>query len=415
MAQRKIYVVKPETRRRCEIVPATEEAIRMFKEVSFELFHFFYQIDTIPFSIYFRVGDEIIEFIRPEEHCAELLDQISQAVTKEYENISILMRFADMEAYAALMNSVRKQKIDNLLKKDPALDPKILDMFADLSSASQMVVRGGITQEVDKKVKATAAQMVDTLMQSEVAIGTLTKMVLADPTLYDHSASVAMIAGVIATKLLPQKKLQREDAETVARSGLYHDVGKTCIPAAVLNKPGKFTPEEFEVMKTHTVLGYEELNKARTLGAPIDELVARVALEHHERFTGKGYPFGRKGRFEEHPNGIHLYTRIVTVADVYSALLMERVYKPAYDAKDALAIMIKQAADEYDPDIFAPFLKHVIKSLDIQLDRDPNAPSAAAAAGRPAGKIIQTKGKDKPDKGKILIIEDKKITVKKPS
>jgi HD-GYP domain-containing protein (c-di-GMP phosphodiesterase class II) len=152
-------------------------------------------------------------------------------------------------------------------------------------------------------------------------------------------------------------------------------------------------------MKSHTVLGFEELQKARKQGAPIEDLVCRVALEHHERFTGKGYPFGRVGRLEENPNGIHLYTRIVTIADVYSALLMKRVYKPAYEAKDALAIMVKSAAEEYDPEIFHAFLRHVIKSLKIEVKTVKDAMGPG--------------DKEPQDKSKIFILEDGKITLKK--
>jgi putative nucleotidyltransferase with HDIG domain len=392
---KKKYVVKPATRQRCIIQKASPELLGNFVEISFELFHFLYQLESIDFTLYFRVEDELIEFMKPNELSKELLDQLSSAMTKEYDNIALLIRKDEDDRYRATIDGVRQKRISTLIQKDPDLDPKVLNLFADLSSASQMVVRGGLTHEVVGKVSATASKLVDGLMDNEVAIGTLSKMVLADPTLYDHSAAVAMIASVIGSQLLT-KKLNSEESALVARCGLYHDVGKTCVPSAILNKPGKFSPEEFEVMKSHTVLGFEELQKARKHGASIEDIVCRVALEHHERFTGKGYPFGRAGRLEENPTGIHLYTRIVTIADVYSALLMKRVYKPAYDAKDALAIMVRAAAEEYDPEIFQAFLKHVIKSLKIQVKTDKD-----------------TKDKGPVDKGKIFILEDGKLTLKK--
>jgi HD-GYP domain-containing protein (c-di-GMP phosphodiesterase class II) len=88
-------------------------------------------------------------------------------------------------------------------------------------------------------------------------------------------------------------------------------------------------------MKSHTTLGYEELMQAIEKGAPIDEEIAIVALEHHEKFCGGGYPTGKCGRLEEKADGIHYLARIVSIADVYSALLMKRVYKEAFRSKNS--------------------------------------------------------------------------------
>ncbi|RZA12117.1 MAG: HD domain-containing protein [Proteobacteria bacterium] len=136
------------------------------------------------------------------------------------------------------------------------------------------------------------------------------------------------------------------------------------MPNAILNKPGAFTPEEFDVMKSHVHHGFRELSAAIHAGAPIDPLVAQVAIEHHERFTGKGYPYGKRGRFEEDPeNGIHPYARIVSIADAYSALLMKRVYKPALPAEMALELLERSAPEDFDPLIFEPFVQNVKLSL----------------------------------------------------
>lgn len=369
MIKKKRYVVKDQTRQRCQITKISDLAIEDYMQVSMELFHFLFNIEKVPFSLYFRVESELIEFMRPEETSKELLNQLQSAVTKDFEGVAVMIRKRDHKLFQDVLDHVRRQKINKLLAEAPHLDRKTLELFNDLSKASQMVVRGGVTGKVVNTVAATASKLVSNLMDNSVAIGTLSRMVHHDPTLYDHSASVAMIASVIAGKLL-KKPIPRQAQELVARSGLYHDVGKTCVPSHILNKPGKFTPEEFEVMKTHTVLGYDELMKAREQGAEIHDLVALVALQHHERFTGKGYPYQKKGRAEDDPaNGIHLFTRIVTIADVYSALLMKRVYKPAYEAGQAIKIMSDSYQDDYDPEIFIPFLKHVVKALNETSDK----------------------------------------------
>jgi hypothetical protein len=108
----------------------------------------------------------------------------------------------------------------------------------------------------------------------------------------------------------------------------------------------------------------EWIETDRLAGAQIEPECVRVAGEHHEKFAGTGYPRKRAGRLEEDAeNGIHLYSRIVTIADIYSALLMKRVYKDAYEPQDAIKTMAETAANDYDPELFHNFLKTVVNSL----------------------------------------------------
>jgi len=362
-------LIKPETRQRCHIFTLDEKTKRQFLDINSELFHFLYEVSAIDFSVYFRIEDTMIEFIRKTEFSRELLDKLWLAIESSKREIRICLRKSDKRLLDKLIDDVRSRKIRTLMEKDPLLDRKTLDIFSDLSNASQLVVRGGITNEVALKVRASAAHLVSNLMDSGMAIATLSRMVIHDPTLYDHSASVAMLAGMIASKCL-DRPLSPKECEVVAQCGLYHDVGKTCVPTGVLNKPGRFTDDEYQVMKTHALLGEQELGKVISGGAPIDELAARVAGEHHERFYGTGYPRAKQGRYEEDKEkGIHLYTRIVSIADVYSALLMKRIYKPAYDAQDAIKIMAQTAEKEYDPVIFNRFLKSVVGSLNTYQEK----------------------------------------------
>jgi HD-GYP domain-containing protein (c-di-GMP phosphodiesterase class II) len=364
----KKFVIKDETRKRCQIFELDDSHKGKFVQVNAELFGYLRETRSIDFSVYFRIGQTMIEYMRADEFSNELVNQIQTAIQKEYDGLEICIRKADRPKLLMMIEQVRRRKLDVLMKNEPTLDRKVLEIFGNLSNASQLVVKGGVNQDVAKQVESAAAFLVDNLFDSQSAIATLSRMVTHDATLYDHSASVAMLAATIATQHL-EKPLSKKQAYMVAQCGLYHDVGKTCVPSNILNKPGKFTPEEFEVMKQHAAFGEEELWQVIRAGAPIDEIAARVAGEHHERWNGKGYPRGRAGALsEENPNGIHLYTRIVTIADVYSALLMKRVYKPAYEPQDAMLIMAKNAKEEYDPGIFPKFVEGVVGSLN-QLEK----------------------------------------------
>ncbi|RZA24765.1 MAG: HD domain-containing protein [Proteobacteria bacterium] len=354
-----VYRIPQNIRERFKVTALKPDDLSRLRTLGLEHFDYLKFVSKINFPIYFRVDFELLEFITPENFSHELLDRIIAARARDYDNLDICVKTTDYPKFQILVQAVRNKKIESLLERDPLLDRKTLEIFSNLSGASEMIVRGGITSLVAQQARNAASQLIDNLLDSHVAIGTLSRMVMADSTLYDHSASVAMLSGIIARNLMG---LSRDDAERCARGGLYHDVGKTCIPNDILNKPGKFSPEEFEVMKTHTTLGYQELLDAMASGAPIEPEVAMVSLEHHEKFMGGGYPLGKLGRREDRKDGISLYARVVTIADVYSALLMKRVYKEAYDQDQTLEIMRKTAPNDYDPSIWSRFEKSVSKS-----------------------------------------------------
>ncbi|MCV2370394.1 response regulator [Roseateles oligotrophus] len=137
------------------------------------------------------------------------------------------------------------------------------------------------------------------------------------------------------------------------KSAPMHDIGKVGIPDAILLKPGRLTPEEFEVMKTHTTLGYEAIRRAElSLGEelPFLRFCKEIALSHQEKWDGSGYPQGLAG------DAIPVSARMMALADVYDALISERVYKPAMSHTDARALILKGRAQHFDPDVVDAFL-----------------------------------------------------------
>ena len=140
--------------------------------------------------------------------------------------------------------------------------------------------------------------------------------------------------------------------ELLYKSAPLHDIGKVGIPDQILLKPGKLTPEEFEVMKTHTTLGYEAIVRAeQTHGTSIDFLqpAKEIALSHQEKWDGSGYPQGLAGE------AIPLSARLMALADVYDALISKRVYKSAMTHEEALDIIRQGRGSHFDPDVFDAF------------------------------------------------------------
>jgi HD-GYP domain-containing protein (c-di-GMP phosphodiesterase class II) len=136
------------------------------------------------------------------------------------------------------------------------------------------------------------------------------------------------------------------EVEIFRQAAFMHDVGKIGIPDAILRKPGKLTPKEFEIIKTHTLIGAEMLGESKT---PILRMAREIALYHHEHWDGRGYPTGIAGlRIPES-------ARIMAIADVYDALTHDRVYRPAFTEEESLEMMSKESGTHFDPSLLALF------------------------------------------------------------
>ncbi len=157
-----------------------------------------------------------------------------------------------------------------------------------------------------------------------------------------HIKRVSEYAKIIAKKL----GLSADRVEAVRIASTMHDVGKLLIPSEILEKPGKLTDEEYAVIKTHTTLGGKLLENVE--GEEM-QLSRTIALQHHERYDGKGYPTGLRG------DEISLEGRIVAVADVYDALTSRRSYKSAWREEDAFREIVNGRGTQFDPQVTDAF------------------------------------------------------------
>ena len=138
-------------------------------------------------------------------------------------------------------------------------------------------------------------------------------------------------------------------ARMLRKAAPMHDIGKIGTPDSVLKKPGKLTPEERQTMNGHAAMGAEILGRSQI---PVFRMAAEVALTHHERYDGKGYPAGLAGE------AIPLSGRITAVVDFFDALTMDRVYRPAFTVPVALEMLAAERGRAFDPVIVDTFLAH---------------------------------------------------------
>ena len=165
---------------------------------------------------------------------------------------------------------------------------------------------------------------------------------------------VKRLARALQTHPRFAQVLTNENIELLFKSAPLHDIGKVGIPDHILLKPGKLTPEEFELMKRHTTLGFEALVRAEeALGERLDFLsfAKQIALSHQEKWDGSGYPQGLSGE------DIPVAARLMALADVYDALISQRVYKPPFEHAEAVRIITAGRGTHFDPDMVDAFLE----------------------------------------------------------
>ncbi|MBR4343781.1 MAG: HD-GYP domain-containing protein [Lachnospiraceae bacterium] len=164
-----------------------------------------------------------------------------------------------------------------------------------------------------------------------------------DEMTYVHSVNVSLICNCFAKWL----EMNEEETRLITLGGLLHDIGKISIPRDILLKPDTLTAEEYEIVKTHTIKGYEILKEKK-----IDDKIKMISLQHHERADRTGYPYGKSG------DEIEPYAMIVAIADVYDAMTSDRVYRPKICPFDVVKAL-EDGNQKYTAGFLIPLLEQI--------------------------------------------------------
>jgi HD-GYP domain-containing protein (c-di-GMP phosphodiesterase class II) len=264
---------------------------------------------------------------------------------------------------------------------------KITNPLETLTESSRAIARGDFTQRVHLKSRTEIGELADTfnVMSQELEQFVDDLKRAADENRALFMGSIQMLAGAVDEKdpytkghsdrvtrysvlIAKEMNMPEQFIETVRISALLHDVGKIGIEDRILKKPGALTPEEFEIMKTHTTKGANILRPVKQLR----EMLPGIEL-HHEALDGRGYPYALHG--EQVP----MLARIIAVADTFDAVTTNRPYQMAHDPLDALRIVNSLINKRLDPDCVAA-LNAVFERGEIRIQRIVKAQAAAAAA-----------------------------------
>lgn len=241
---------------------------------------------------------------------------------------------------AALWNTYDKTKVRDpaKVKLSESVRKRVAQgvqyLYQDTNSADFTNASRSITDDLLKAIEDNDAVAVD--------IGALQ---ISDEHTFKHSVDVATMAMIVARKY----GLNDNQVYQIGIAGLLHDIGKSKIPNEILNKAGKLTDDEFTIMKMHSTYGYHILEPKKD----ISQEVKLGVLQHHEKMNGRGYPMQVTGE------RIHLFSRIISIADIYDALVTERPYKKPFSPRAAVE-MIMSMTEELDIKVMKCFMESVI-------------------------------------------------------
>lgn len=198
-------------------------------------------------------------------------------------------------------------------KFDIEFKEKYISTVFETKRLFQELLNGGSIKHDD--ILAITENIYQYVSYSDDILKCLIKIRNSDEYTYNHSVNVAFYSMLLSNWM----DLSGCQAEKAVQAGLLHDLGKTKIPYDILNKKGSLTREEFDVVKEHTILGYELVNRIEGL----DQGIKTAVLLHHERMDGSGYPY----RYKPEDKEFNIYSKIVAIADVFDAMTSDRVYK----------------------------------------------------------------------------------------
>jgi putative nucleotidyltransferase with HDIG domain len=290
------------------------------------------------------VGDKLIS----DSYNSVGLNLLSSGTVLDAGDISMLNRhnvdYVDI--------APRVSEIEAVVEEEPSFQANPLQVSSfnnaveGIKEIFSTVQDGGSIR--NETIESAFNPMIGIIQDEKDVVSLLLSLSSDDDYTLQHSVQVGMLSYYIAKWMNKSEK----EALVIGKAGYLHDIGKSRIPLEILNKPGKLTKEEFEEVQKHTIHGYDIIRKSLK-----DDTLALVALQHHERMDGSGYPLRKFGY------DIHSYSRIIAVADIYSAMISSRVYQQRRDLLYVLKELHRMSFGQLDPKITQVFIRNMIPNF----------------------------------------------------
>ncbi|MBZ9625890.1 HD-GYP domain-containing protein [Clostridium sp. FP2] len=301
-----------------------------------------------------------IEFVKPGDSLAKtIFDNDGRVLLRKGVALTenFLLRIKGLQIYSVYINDKYSDIIiEDVIKPElrQTAIKAIKDTFYSLEKYSLYSNDANFNKKRFAKEKQSyfesigniAKNIIDEIISKKNVMINLVDIKSMDNYTYQHSVNVAIISLVLGVQL----QLNQGDLYTLCMGALIHDIGKVLIPKEIILKPGPLTEEEFKIMKEHTTKGYDYLKDSLDISAPS----RIVALQHHEKVNGCGYPDNIKDK------SINRFARIVAIADVYDALTSDRPYKKAMCPNNAIEYIFAHSDTQFDYKMVKAFSKAVV-------------------------------------------------------
>lgn len=278
----------------------------------------------------------IVDYHMPRLDGLQFLERFRQIPHAKETLVVMISADAEREVRHRALSS----GVNDFLNKpiDPVeFQARVRNLLELANRRKQMADRTALLRsEVERATEAIASREIETILRLTRAAE------FRDDVTGMHVTRVGHICATLARAV----GMPEEECDKFLLAAPMHDIGKVATPDGILLKPGPLTPEEFEIMKLHTVAGHEILKDS---ASSMLQLAAEIALTHHERFDGKGYPHGLKG------SEIPLSGKLCSIADVFDALTSARPYKEAWTIEKAVEHIDEQRGKQFDPELVELF------------------------------------------------------------
>ncbi|WP_042352228.1 HD-GYP domain-containing protein [Bacillus massiliigorillae] len=333
------------------------------------------------------------EFLKPETVLGKTIYNTQQQILLN-EGVSLtermITRLRELGIQYVYIKDARTNHIQpfNTLSEKVRKDSLIAieTSFTDIHDKESIVGSSIVLEKNSKKFMELIRTILDEIKDHSELLSILSDVHIYDEYIFIHSFNVTLYSLAIGIKL----GLSQKDLEILGIGAILHDVGKMYVPYDILMKPGKLTQSEYIEMQKHTDYGFHILKRVATI--PL--LVAHCAFQHHERVDGTGYPRGLLDK------DIHLFGKIIAVADVFDAVTSNRVYRQAMLPHEGLEILYAGAGTLFDSNIVETFRKAVAiypLGLNVVLNNNKEGVVSKQNDGmsdRPVITILKENGKD---------------------
>lgn len=251
----------------------------------------------------------------------------------------------DPDEEKIVISPVAQEKIEKLHTADRSKVSLSDSVRKQVAHGIQYIYSNTESESFAETTSTITRSLLDAIDSNDAIAIDISELKTSDEYTFKHSVDVATIAMILAK----QQNMSRDEIYQIGVAGLLHDIGKTKVPPEILNKPGRLDDDEFAIMKQHSVFGYRMIKDR----PDFNNEICLAVLQHHEKINGTGYPMG----VDE--SKITPFAKILTVADIYDALVTERPYKKAFSQRDAVE-MIMSMTGEIDMNAMKSFLESMI-------------------------------------------------------